>query len=243
MRPAPPASDDDDLGMEIERNMVAHAAPPATSSGSANSARPGARAKPRSARSGLEISHVRRSSRGETLDAIDEPSIATRAVSLVVALTLAGGAAAALLRFAHRPGGVDVTSVFPSAFDGTSAVASGAVAITTLIGAVCLGFVGVRSAPRSWATVTSGAALMFLALAMVTVTLSASEESETPPDGALLVPYLLPAAVLLLALGVTGRAAWTLAHASTGRRVLAALSAAAAGSLAFAAVELSRLLP
>jgi hypothetical protein len=65
--------------------------------------------------------------------------------------------------------------------------------------------------------------------------------NPTPPDGVLLIPYLLPTAVLFLALGLLGRAARRFARGGAGRRVTSLPLAAIAGALAFAAFEISRL--
>ena len=94
----------------------------------------------------------------------------------------------------------------PHAFDGTSATESGALALVSLVVAVTVVFVGLRIRPHAWAIVVAGGMLLLLALAMVTVTLASTGENRTPPDGALLVPYLLPGGLVLLALGIAGRA-------------------------------------
>jgi hypothetical protein len=75
---------------------------------------------------------------------------------------------------------------------------------------------------------------------MVTVTLASTGENPTPPDGALLVPYLFPAAVLMLAIGVEGRAARLFARGRGAGRVSAIPIAAIAGAIAFFAFEASR---
>ena len=82
---------------------------------------------------------------------------------------------------------------------------------------------------------------MFKSLAMVTVTLASTGENPTPPDGALLVPYAAPLGLLLLALGMGGRAGRILAWARGVRRIRGVPLAVASGALAFVAFEISRL--
>ena len=83
--------------------------------------------------------------------------------------------------------------------------------------------------------------MLLLALAMVTVTLASTGENPTPPDGVLLVPYVTPVAIALLALGMGLRAGRILGRARGARRVAGVPLAAIAGVLAFVAFEVSRL--
>jgi hypothetical protein len=94
--------------------------------------------------------------------------------------------------------------------------------------------------PHAWALVASGGVLLLLALAMVTVTLASTGENTAPPDGVLLVPYLFPAATVLLALGVYTRGARAFTRGRGAARAGALPLAAIAGLLAFAAFETSR---
>ena len=75
---------------------------------------------------------------------------------------------------------------------------------------------------------------------MVTVTLVSTEEHPAPPDGALLIPYVVPFAILMLGLGVAGRGP-SLFLRGGARRASSVLAAVAGGAIAFAAVELSAL--
>jgi len=232
--------DDDDGDMEIERNLVS---PAAGMGGGAIGRASSPGAEPRAGArggSGLEISHVRSTSRSHADDDDDEPSAGARVVGLVAATVLAGAAAAGLFRVAYRPGGVSVTRLLPHAFDGSSAPESGVVSLVALALAVAVGFAGVKSSPRSWSMVGSGGALLLLALAMVTVTLASTGDNPTPPDGVLLVPYLLPAAVLLFSLGVAGRAGVLFARGGVARRLGAVPVALLAGALGFLAFAISR---
>jgi hypothetical protein len=234
---------DDDLDdMEIERNVASaplqaessHASQPRGASTSGTSS-------PRSA--GLELAQPSRMSREGTARERDEDAgsgIGPVLVGALVALAVAGGTFYALLRRLHHAGGYDVTRALPHAFDGSSAPESGTVAGIALVLAVALGFIGLRLKPASWGLLASGGALLLLALAMVTVTLASTGENPTPPDGVLLVPYLFPAAVVLVALGASGRAARLFARGYGPRRLLAIPVATLAGALAFVAFEASR---
>ncbi len=231
--------DEDDFDMHIERNIAGSLLPAATSSRSMPAGRTsGAH---RTASTGLEVAHVRASSRAAVEDDEDLPGIGMRIVGFAVAGVFLAGAGGALVRFAHRSGGFTPTKVLPHAFDGTSAPESGVVALTALALAVALGFGGIKSTPRSWSWVASATAMMLLALAMVTVTLASTGENPEPPDGALLVPYLLPAALLFFGLGLGGRAAWLFAQRGALRKLGAIPVAAIAGALCFAAYEASKL--
>ena len=68
--------------------------------------------------------------------------------------------------------------------------------------AIAIGFLGLKLEPRSYAMVASAGALVLASLAMVTVTLVSTDENPGPADGALLMPYLLPLAMLSLGIGV-----------------------------------------
>jgi len=237
---APPAlasADLDDLDMQIERNLTGASLATATSS------RAPASARPRSvASTGLDVAHVRPSASRSQRPADDaEPTTLGRLVASIVAAALAGGSAFGLFQALHRPGGRSVTAALPHAFDGSSATESGVVSLVTLAAAVALGFIGLRARPRSWGLALSGAVMLLLALAMVTVTLASTGETPTAPDGALLVPYLAPAALLFFGLGLTGRSGNRLARRGFARRAGACAVALVAGILLFVAFESSPL--
>jgi hypothetical protein len=233
------ANDDDDFDMEIERNVAGVSAPMATSSRTS-----GAHAAARKSGGGLELAQPSRMAReGAAARARVpvEPGIGLKLGGALVTLAVAGGTAFALFRQLHRAGGHDATRLLPHAFDGTSATESGAVSLVCLVLAVIVGFVGFRMKPHAWAIVASGGAMLLLALAMVTVTLASTGESPTPPDGVLLVPYLVPAALVLLALGLYARSSRVFARSYGARRVGSIPLAAIAGAIAFVAFEISRL--
>lgn len=228
-------NDADDFDMEIERDgslasLAAAQAPP-------SSAR---RAPIAATASGLEVAH-RRATAPVHEASDDEPSIGTKIAAYVVTAVVSAGAAAGLVKFAHRHGGRAVTSILPHAFDGTSAAEAGVVSAVTLVLAIVLGFAGLRMRPRSWAVVVSGGAMLLASLAMVTVTLVSTEDNPSPPDGALLLPYVVPLALLSLAVGVAGRATHVFGGEGVGRKLAAVPIAAVAGALAFLAVETSGL--
>jgi hypothetical protein len=196
----------------------------------------------RPSNAGLELgAPLRRSARTEPSARRAEVGFLAKLLGTVIALVLLGGTAAALFRFVHHPGGRSLTALLPHAFDGLSATDSGAVAIVALVVAVTVIFVGLRLKPHAWFVVLSGGALLLLALAMVTVTLASTGDNPTPPDGVLLVPYLAPAALVLLALGIAGRAGRIMAGARGARRLGGAPLAVLAGALAFLAFEVSGL--
>jgi len=229
--------DDDDFDMQIERNVAGTSLEMATSSRMSAAPR---LSSPRIASSGLEVAHVRPSARRHVDDDDAPPSVGARIAGFVIATSVLGGAAFALFRFV-KPHGLSPTKLLPHAFDGTSAPESGVVALTGLVLAIALGFAGIKAAPRSWAWVGSGAAMLLLSLAMVTVTLASTGENPEPPDGALLVPYLAPAALLMLGLGVGGRAAALFARRGIGRKLGAIPVAAIAGAICFVAFAASKL--
>lgn len=229
--------DDDDFDMQIERNVAGTSLEMATSSRMSAAPRV---SSPRIASSGLEVAHVRPSARRHDDDDDAPPSVGARIAGFVVATSVLGGAAFALFHFV-KPHGLSPMKLLPHAFDGTSAPESGVVALTGLVLAIALGFAGIKATPRSWAWVGSGAALLLLSLAMVTVTLASTGENPEPPDGALLVPYLAPAALLMLGLGVGGRAAALFARRGIGRKLGAIPVAAIAGGICFVAFAASKL--
>lgn len=250
---APPSvsfgGDEDDFDMEIERNIASTDLATATSSrssghelaarGGSHGMRAGGLAAVSS--TGLEVAHVRARSRDVAGDEDEEPTTASKVGGHALSLVVYAGTAAALVQVAHRAGGLSLAHVMPHAFDGTSAPESGVVALVSLVVAVVLGFAGLKLTPRSWSLVASGGAMLLVALAMVTVTLASTGENPTPPDGALLVPYLLPVALALVSAGVASRAGRLFAMGGIGRRLGSIPVAAIAGALAFLAYETSRL--
>lgn len=237
----------DDFDMEIERGGALTAQSPASSgrpSGHGRSAaslstalRPGGPSG-NAARvgSGLDVAYRRTDPRPVVREG---PGRGARIAAYLVPFFASAMTVAALVKLVHRRGGRNVLSLLPHAFDASSTIQSGAFALVTLVLAITIGFIGLKASRRSYAMSGSAVMLVVTSLAMVTVTLvSTDEEHATAPDGALLVPYVVPLATLLLGLGILGRGRRLFLRGGSSR-ALSLLVAAAGGALVFAAVELS----
>lgn len=225
--------------MEIERGGGMTAPPPSSLSASlspSSSARPAPRSS-LPAGSGLELGAKPQAALRAPV--ARGPSALARVGAWVITLVGSVGAFAALVRYVHRPGRAFV-ALLPHAFDATSAKQSGAFALTALALSIAVGYGGLKARGRSWAMLGSALMLLVAALAMVTVTLVATDETPTPPDGALLIPYVMPLALALFGIGVAGRGVRLFLDGG-GRRLLALLVAMLGGALLFAGVELSGL--
>lgn len=229
--------DDDDFDMEIERGGALVSVSPSSSLRSGPTSNRPANARSRASGSGLEIAYRR-------MDAVARvargPSTTVKVLAWTLPIALFVGTLAGLVKLAHRAGGRDLVRLVPRAFDASSTVQSGAVAGGALVLAIALGFLGLKLRPRSYAMLGSAAALVLTSLAMVTVMLVSTEEHAAPPDGALLIPYVVPLAILMLGFGVAGRGP-SLFLRGGGRRASGVLAAVTGGALAFAAIELSAL--
>lgn len=223
-------NDADDFDMEIEREGALASM---ASSSSFKAAPLAGRAPIASNPSGLEVAH-RRPMQSQRNLAGEEEELSTRAkiIANVGAFVLFAAAFAALGKLVHRAGGRSVTTLLPHAFDGTSVEHSGIVSGAALVIAIVLGFIGFRLRPRSWAFVVAGGAMLLTALAMVTITLVSTEDNPSPPDGALLIPWVVPIALVALAVGFVMRARMKPATIPL---------AGIAGALAFLAFETSKL--
>ncbi len=233
--PATPAAADDDvfgLGMEIERDISQpFQGPPSTAQPRAH--------RPRPSSSGLDVTYKRLDPRS-TEGGPYRPSKATVVLGPLAAAVVAAAAFGGLAHALHRPTGFALTSLAPRAFDGTSVVGSGIVAVTALVLSIAIGYAGVRASSRSWLLVGTATCTMLLALAMVTVTLASSGEHGPPPDGALLVPWLAPFAIALAGLDALVRGARTMTKREGARKLGGVPLALAAGGLVFVALEASR---
>jgi hypothetical protein len=235
--------DDDDFGLEIERGGALVGVTPASSMrpGGPASARPAptTSGRPASLASGLEVAYKRFDL--ERRAPVDEgPSAKEKALAWVVTVLAFLGMGALLFKLAHRQGGRSLIAMLPHAFDATTTVQSGAVSLVALALAIAIGFIGVKARPRSWAMFGSAVMILLASLAMVTVTLVSTEEHPAPPDGALLIPYVVPASLVLLGLGVARRGVGLFLDGG-GRRAATVLVAAVGGALVFAGIELSAL--
>lgn len=187
--------------------------------------------------SGIEVSYRRLDPKTKAA-APAGPSPLARVAARAVPLALAGGTIAALVKTVHRHGGASVTALMPRAFDASSTPQSGGFALSALVVAIALGFTGLKLRPRSYGMLGSAIMLVLASLAMVTVTLVSMEETPSPPDGALLIPYVVPLAVLLLGAGLVGRGSSLILRGGSAR-IFAVLAAALGGALVFAAIEVS----
>lgn len=232
-------SDGDAFGdMEIERGGSTSLPPMSPGRPPMSSGRPPMPAsRPSlSAGSGLELGSTRprpsfraRAHRG--------PSTLASIFAWFLTIASTAGAFAGLVRVAHRPGR-SFAALLPHAFDATSAKQSGAFALTALALSIAIGYGGLKARGRSWAMVSSAAMLLIAALAMVTVTLVATDETPTPADGALLIPYVMPLAIVLFGFGVASRGL-PFFHDRGARRVLTLVVGLLGGALIFAGIELS----
>ncbi len=224
-------------GMEIERGGGSSFAPPTQAFSQAPaSGRAGSVVSSGSSTSGLELAYQRADARRRP--PYSGPPLAIRILAWALPLVVAIGAVAALVKVAHRPGR-RVVGLLPRAFDASSTLQSGGVALVALVLAIGVGWTGAKARPRSWAMLASAATLLVTSLAMVTVTLVSTEENATA-DGALLIPYTVPAALSFLGLGIVGRGP-TLFLGGGVRRAATVLIAALGGAFVFAGIELSAL--
>ena len=240
-------SDDDDFGMELERGgslvsqVPSMSAPPSSrSTGPASSgagAIPSGR-PPASGASGLDVAHRRLEARPAVVD--KGPSTGQKLLAWLVPTLSFIATAAPLTLSAHKSGGRNFMNLLPHAFDATSTVQSGAVSLGALVLAIAVGFIGLKLHPRSYAMLGAGTMLLLASLAMVTVTLVSSEEHPTPPDGALLIPYVVPLAIVLLGFGLAARGPRLFLQGGS-RRAIAAIAGLAGGALVFVALETSTL--
>lgn len=222
--------------MEFERTGP-FMAPPTSgrpiASGSVSN-RPNISARPAS--SGLDVAYQR--SDLEPREVAAGPSSGEKIAAYALTAVGFGGAIAALWKVAHRHGGRSVSGLLPHAFDASSSVQSGAFALGALVAAIALGFVGLKTRPRSNAMIVAAGMLIIASLAMVTVTLVSLDEHPQAPDGALLIPYVLPLALLLFGVGIAGRGVPIFLRGGI-RRGASILVGAIGGALVFGAIELS----
>jgi hypothetical protein len=146
-----------------------------------------------------------------------------------------------MMRLAYRPSGIDVTRLLPSAFDGSSVVASGSLSLGALGVCVALGISAFRGAHRTYGFLVSALGCMLLGMAMITITFSTSGENAAPPDAAMLVPFLVPLLTVGASIAMLEWAFWQWRTGEAGRRALSLFYAAIGGTLAFATVELAQL--
>jgi hypothetical protein len=221
-----PLANDDDDSMEIQRGGALISEEPARSVRTSRS--PAGSAAP-----SLELAHPRRPAPAPHVER--GPKAGERILAWCVPLVLCGATLAALVKLAHRPGR-SVLLLAPHVFDASSVALSGGAAGALLVLAIAIGYAGFRLEPRSYALVGSAAALLLASLAMVTIALVATEEHAFPPDGARLMPYLLP---LALTLGGIASVLRGPTKYLDDARLQAGAAGIIGGGLLFAALELS----
>jgi hypothetical protein len=223
--------------MEIERTGAGQM-PPMGAYAAGNPAPSAARPA-----SGLEVAYRRSDVEANAADAA--PTSLLRVAAYAVPAVPFLGAIAALDKVAHRQGGRSFLALAPRAFDASSSVQSGGFALATLAAAIAVGFVGVKLQPRSHGMLGAAALLLVASLAMVTVTLVSLDEHPLHPDGALLIPYAMPFAILFIGLGLAWRGIPSFL-AGGKARAMSPIYGALGGVLTFAGIELSflaKLLP
>jgi hypothetical protein len=119
--------------------------------------------------------------------------LGTVANLFIVGLGFAG-AAAPLVRFVHRSAGWGLPSVCHYALDGGSAIWSGSASMATLALTIVLTIIGTYARPRSYGYLIAALGMLLVAISLIIITFSVSPEGppEIPPDGARLVPWVLP---------------------------------------------------
>jgi hypothetical protein len=235
-RPQLSAADDDPFDMEIERAGSVMTAPHAVSG------RAGGGGVPRGSSpsaSGLEVAY-RRSDLEAANEAPPRSDLGPKVTACALTVVGLAGVFAVLVKVAHRQGGRSIIALTPHAFDASSVTQSAIFALSTFALAITLGYAGLKVHPRSYAMLVAATMTLIGSLAMVTVTLVATDEHPAPPDGALLIPYVVPFALLALGLAAAGRAIAIFLRGGAGR-VATPFVAAAGGALLFAGIELSRL--
>ncbi|HEY8074792.1 MAG TPA: protein kinase [Labilithrix sp.] len=228
--PVASANDDDFDDMQIERDISG-------ASVHANSYQMSAASRPRvpTASTGFELAAQ---PKGHERGRVRDDSALAAILPVVGAIAGFSLSTVALLATLRQPEGIAMKSVWPHAFDGTSAIESGAVAVTTLVLAVAAGFTGAKLRPRSWPLIASATGMLLMALAMVTVTLASGEEG-TPPDGVRLLPFLVPIALIGIGLDLAMRSRLLFRSDSIGRKLVGVPVVLVGGLFGYLAYETS----
>jgi hypothetical protein len=168
------------------------------------------------------------------------PFDAGSVLSLFIVAVGFAAAAAPLVRFVHRSFGWKLPAFFHYALDGGSAIWSGSAALATLALTIVFAIMGTYARPRSAAYLFSGLGMLLVAISLIIIAFTVGPDGppEIPPDGARLVPFVVPAIPLGIGLRLL-RNAWTACEVRTaGARLKGLLAAAASGATLFVAVEL-----
>jgi hypothetical protein len=234
--PMPSSGLDLDAVPSSQRNIQA-AAPASERMGPAA----GAHAPPASQRATPARLELDRRRPQSAVEYVEEPApLVQRILARMMALLGFAGAAAAGYMYIHRSGGRQPMGLLPHAWDGTSMKTAAAVSLAMFVLSMAFGIWGFITRPRTWGFVLAGGLMLLQSLGMVTVALASSGESGVPPDGALLVPWLTPAFLVLLGLGVSSRAATMWERGGWGRRLATLPVGAIGGAIAFVGYEISR---
>ncbi len=166
------------------------------------------------------------------------PSYAKLALSLVLSLGAFVAALAGLRRVCPKAPW-HILAMMPRAFDGSSQKHSGVAAFAAFVAALFLTYIGVRLRPVSRLMVASSAVMFLVSLAMVTVVLAASPSNPVPPDGARLIPYMVPLALLISGLATALRAVPLGLSHGLGVLLASLMVGAVGGALTFVALQTS----
>jgi serine/threonine-protein kinase len=134
-----------------------------------------------------------------------------------------------------------VTAPLGHAMRGDSPLASGVLAVLTLVGAATLAAKSLGSSDRSAGMVVATIGALLLGIVMIIVTFSASEtaEIEVPPAAGTIVPFLAPFIPLGLALAAIKRARGVLRSRFPDERAEGKRFAVLASLMLFALLELA----
>lgn len=171
--------------------------PPASGRASADVVRPSQIRSPES--SFTPAASVPSRPRPSSVDTAPAPAVFTAKDRLTLAGLIVGPGLVAFLVLSFMP---SVTAPLGHAMRGDSPLASGVLAVLTLVGAAALAAKSFGSSSRSPGMVVATVGAVLLGIVMIIVTFSASEtaELEVPPAAGSIVPFLAP--LIPLGLGV-----------------------------------------
>jgi hypothetical protein len=144
------------------------------------------------------------------------------------------------VRFAHGAAGWRLPSFFHWALDGGSAIWSGSASMATLAFTILLTIMGTYARPRSWGYLLAALGMLLAAISCIIITFSVSPAGppELPPDGARLMPWVVPAIPLGIGLRQLYNAWAACDDREAGSRLKGLFFAALSAATLFVAVEL-----
>ncbi len=163
------------------------------------------------------------------------------AIGPVLQVLLWIGVLAAGMRFIYNPAGYNPMQLLPSAFDGTSMIISAAVSLVSVALCVAFGIGAFRGDKRTYGFLITALGFMLIGIAMITVTLASSGDMSAPPDGALLIPYVIPLVSVGWSIGAMEWGFWQWRTGIAANRGISVACAVGSGALAFLTIELSPL--